>query len=345
MTIQISAFTNLPPDTFRSTCSAAIARGSGNCAILILAQFGGPSASTNLVSASIGGVPLIAGTQTSITTATGIKFRAFWLADASAVASGSQTITLTASDGNAKIGFFAVVITDTGDSVIAISNETVVTASTGSPSTVVSSTVASAVGNTVVSMVRCDSSVASTPISPTTQPYSVSVGGYRQEVWLNQSTTSSTTSSASGWSSGGVEVDVVSVNVAAAPTTGVSGSVTLDPAVAAGTLASLLYSLSGTPALDDSVAAGALGVQPGVLTTPPLKNNTDTLLANVAGAVVTVYNSATGALVVRKTSVSSNSSAIISVSDSLLVPGVAYAYEIDLTSASLGRILPVGTAT
>jgi hypothetical protein len=128
------------------------------------------------------------------------------------------------------------------------------------------------------------------------------------------------------------------------PSSGLTGNVTLDDAVAGGTLTSIASSLSGNVTLDDAVAAGTLGIAPGVITTPPLKNNTGTLLANVTGVVANVYNATTGAFVVRKTGLASSGAGVVTIIDPALAPSTAYAYEIDLTVAGLGRVLPLATA-
>lgn len=76
--------------------------------------------------------------------------------------------------------------------------------------------------------------------------------------------------------------------------------------------------------------------------TPPLKNNTGTLLANETGVIVNVYNSSTGALVAHKTGLTSDASGIVLVKDLGMVLGTTYAYEVVLTSN--GRRLPTAQA-
>ncbi len=83
-------------------------------------------------------------------------------------------------------------------------------------------------------------------------------------------------------------------------------------------------------------------VRTGSIVTPPLKNNTGTVLANETGAVVNVWNPSTGALIVQKTGQTSDASGIMTISDVLIVPGVIYVYEVSL--ASNGRRLPLTTA-
>ncbi|MCB2031830.1 MAG: hypothetical protein KDH18_25840 [Rhodoferax sp.] len=124
-----------------------------------------------------------------------------------------------------------------------------------------------------------------------------------------------------------------------------SGTATLAGITASGSMAPQPdSSLSGTAALGGITASGDLGVAPGVITTPVLKNNTGTVLASVSNVVANVYNATTGALVVRKTGLSSDGSGVVVITDAALMPGTAYAYEIDLSAASLGRRLPLGTA-
>lgn len=96
----------------------------------------------------------------------------------------------------------------------------------------------------------------------------------------------------------------------------------------------------GSEALSASGSAG--GVSAGTFSTPVLRNNTGTALVNESGVVVNVYNSTTGALVVRKTGLTSNASGIVTVSDGAIVAGTSYAYEVVL--AANGRRLPVVAA-
>ena len=79
---------------------------------------------------------------------------------------------------------------------------------------------------------------------------------------------------------------------------------------------------------------------PGFLT-PVLKNNTGTVLASETGVACNVYNSTTGALVVRKTGLTSSAAGIVSVTDAAMAAGTTYSYEIVLTGA---RRLPTAVA-
>ena len=79
---------------------------------------------------------------------------------------------------------------------------------------------------------------------------------------------------------------------------------------------------------------------PGFLT-PVLKNNSGTVLASETGVACNVYNASTGALVVRKTGLTSDASGIVSVTDAAMAAGTTYSYEIVLTGA---RRLPVAAA-
>lgn len=103
-------------------------------------------------------------------------------------------------------------------------------------------------------------------------------------------------------------------------------------------------SIAGEAILAGITADGGMGLAPGVITTPVLKNNTGTILASVSGIVANVYHPTTGALVVRKTGLSSDGSGVVTISDVLLVPGTSYVYELDLSASTQGRRLPVGVA-
>jgi hypothetical protein len=64
----------------------------------------------------------------------------------------------------------------------------------------------------------------------------------------------------------------------------------------------------------------------------------------VSGIVANIYHPTTGALVVRKTGLTSNGSGIVTITDVLLAGGTTYAYELDLSASSQGRRLPTGVA-
>ena len=81
----------------------------------------------------------------------------------------------------------------------------------------------------------------------------------------------------------------------------------------------------------------------GSISTPPLKNNTGTLLGNLTNVTVNVYNQSTGALVARKAGLTSDSAGVVTFTDAAIIVGTVYAYEI--VTPSNGRRLPTGTAT
>lgn len=128
------------------------------------------------------------------------------------------------------------------------------------------------------------------------------------------------------------------------------GAVTLTPSLFTNdnTFYSATVSLDGgaqtlTPALfsnSNTFHAATMARVPGFLT-PILKNNAGTVLANETGVVCNVYNTSTGALVVRKTGLTSSAAGIVSVTDAAMAAGTTYSYEIVLTGA---RRLPVAAA-
>lgn len=71
------------------------------------------------------------------------------------------------------------------------------------------------------------------------------------------------------------------------------------------------------------------------ITTPPLKNNTGTVLASEAGATVHVYTLA-GALVVTKTGQTTNGSGVMAINDALLNGGTTYRVVFVLASGAEG---------
>jgi hypothetical protein len=85
------------------------------------------------------------------------------------------------------------------------------------------------------------------------------------------------------------------------------------------------------------------GTSGGALVSPPLKNNAGTLLANLTGLTVNVYDPSTGALVLRKTGLSSSAAGTVTISDAALLKGNSYAYEV--VTPAHGRRLPTGVAS
>ena len=80
----------------------------------------------------------------------------------------------------------------------------------------------------------------------------------------------------------------------------------------------------------------------GSISTPPIKNNTGTLLANVSGWTVNVYNVSTGAFVVQKTGLATDASGVLTITDSAIVAATTYSYE--PVHATYGRRLPTAVA-
>ena len=103
--------------------------------------------------------------------------------------------------------------------------------------------------------------------------------------------------------------------------------------------------LRGNANLDNMTASGIVGGSSGKLTTPVLKNNAGTILANVTGVVVNVYHPLTGVLIVRKIGLTSNASGVVVIQDSLITPTLSYAVEIDLSATVQGRRLPILVGT
>lgn len=88
--------------------------------------------------------------------------------------------------------------------------------------------------------------------------------------------------------------------------------------------------LTGTATITAGTATGG-GGGAGTLTTRPQKNNTGTVMANETGAEVYIWNSTTGALVLRKTGVTLDAAGVATVTDAAIVSGTSYLYEVVLT--------------
>ena len=119
------------------------------------------------------------------------------------------------------------------------------------------------------------------------------------------------------------------------PTGSATGTVGATNGTGTGTLQSIILTAPAGTATGTSAGSGTI-------TTPVMKNNTGTVLANETGVIVNVYNASTGALIVQKTGQTSNASGIVTISDALIVPATTYAYEVVLTGSR--RRLPTASA-
>lgn len=108
------------------------------------------------------------------------------------------------------------------------------------------------------------------------------------------------------------------------------------------TISGVAIAAAWTEGADVISIVGAHSTAIGTITTEPMVNNADEVLANETGVIANVYNISTGLLVVQKTGLTSNSLGVVTISDVLIVAGTNYSYEIVL--ASNGRRLPVALA-
>jgi len=74
---------------------------------------------------------------------------------------------------------------------------------------------------------------------------------------------------------------------------------------------------------DDSISMSA-GVNPGVIVSEPICNNTGTIYGNATGIRVWVYDYDTGALVADRTGLTTNGAGVLTITDTYLVPGHQY---------------------
>jgi len=75
----------------------------------------------------------------------------------------------------------------------------------------------------------------------------------------------------------------------------------------------------------------------GIITTSPIKNYSGTLQTNKTGWIANVYNDTTGALVVKKTSQTTNASGVMTITDPLIVTSTSYRVDIDDASTLFGN--------
>lgn len=118
-----------------------------------------------------------------------------------------------------------------------------------------------------------------------------------------------------------------------------TGNITLDAVGTSGTFQGVAAgAFAGAITLDDVGVAGSFGASSGTLTSEPIRTNNGTLLASTALAHVAIYNDTTGALVLRRTSISTDASGVFTVTDPAIVAGVTY--RIDWETSGGHRRMP-----
>ena len=126
----------------------------------------------------------------------------------------------------------------------------------------------------------------------------------------------------SGWS-GSLALSTAAVALAASVSSTLSGNVTLDDAVAAGTLGSSSSDLSGGVTLADVVAAGTLGLQPGTISLS-LVNGNNGPQASITIPWLTFQRLTDAVQVLALASQSTNGAAALTVTNGALVQGTWY---------------------
>lgn len=126
----------------------------------------------------------------------------------------------------------------------------------------------------------------------------------------------------SGWA-GSLALSTAAVALAASVSSTLSGNVTLDDAVAAGTLGSSSSDLSGGVTLADVVAAGTLGLQPGTISLS-LVNENNGPQASITIPWLTFQRLTDAVQVLALASQSTNGAAALTVTNGALVQGTWY---------------------
>lgn len=118
-----------------------------------------------------------------------------------------------------------------------------------------------------------------------------------------------------------------------------TGNITLDDVGVSGTFQGVAAgAFTGAITLDDAAPTGSFGASSGTLTSEALRTNNGTLLASTALAHVAIYNDTTGALVLRRTSISTDASGVFTITDPAIVAGVTY--RIDWETSGGHRRMP-----
>ena len=118
-----------------------------------------------------------------------------------------------------------------------------------------------------------------------------------------------------------------------------TGNITLDAVGTSGTFQGVAAgAFAGAITLDDVGVTGSFGASSGTLTSEPLRTNNGTLLASTALAHVAIYNDTTGALVLRRTSISTDGAGVFTITDPAIVAGTTY--RIDWETSGGHRRMP-----
>ena len=116
-----------------------------------------------------------------------------------------------------------------------------------------------------------------------------------------------------------------------------SFAVTSDVATFSGSAAAITSANISATTSNSAFSGSATGdTTAGTLTTPALKNNTGTVLANETGITAYIYTPDTGALVVKKTGQTTNASGVMSVTDAAIAASTQYRVVIVLGSGAEG---------
>lgn len=114
-------------------------------------------------------------------------------------------------------------------------------------------------------------------------------------------------------------------------------AVAADATFSGGASTGLASATFATTTADATFSGTAVGdTSSGMLTTPVLKNNTGTVLASATGATAYVYNPTTGALIVKKTSQTTNGSGVMTIADPLIIASTLYRVVVVLASGAEG---------
>lgn len=161
------------------------------------------------------------------------------------------------------------------------------------------------------------------PLTNAQQKNAVTGTNYGGAIAYEIQTTATARNPSATWTtvSDGIANAVV-VKAASGPV--LSGGITLDALVAAGTLDSTPSSLTGAITLDAVAAAGSLGLAPGIITSSVFKNWSGAVLASVTIPKVAVIKVSDMSLVYSTTNVSTDASGIMTITNVALVSGVQY---------------------
>lgn len=248
--------------------------------------------------------------------------KAFWLSGDANIPTGTVSVVVNYDDNFSKVAALVMTFSGVGASSPFGTPVTAQSLANNTPSWTVSSTTNSTIIGAALTYPNGTSGWAATaPASLASSLESANHSGvalYQDGAAVTTTIAGSKTGTVAGWFGIAASID------GAADPSDISGNVTLDDIVGAGTLGSSSSDLGGNVTLSDVVAAGTLGATPAGWSIPALTNWSGTLQASVTIPVVTFQRLSDGVQVLVLTSQTTNGAGTLSGTSGSLLTGTTY---------------------